>query len=476
MKNETTNVLNLNISTKKIYHYLSTGCDERIFVNDQNQIKYWINLMEYENTVHRGSCTCGTLNDDNMVLMQELLEKNLTETHQYEALLAEQTSDLKALINYEGQDAFDVFYAPSGSDLVYLTTSFSEILHPNQPILNILSCPEELGSGTLLAVRGEFHAQFNQFEERIPQGEKVHPSYHIKVLSLSARGLDGKIINHQEYIKEQIKLHAGHSIIVSLVYGSKSGIEDNLELIDKIDQKDIIWMIDMCQFRHSKEIIHRLLNNNGCVMITGSKFYQAPPFCGALLVSKSFMKDLEQGDLSQLNKLNRVFSKYDLPESIREKVDLPARQNIGLRLRWACSLNEIKQFKKIPKAIAQGKIKAWNAFINLRLSESTFFELMPDQSITNNTIISFRVKAKGRYLNHGELKDLYKMIVCDGRLPSNKKVFIGQPVAYGQRSFLRLAIGSMNIRGFVANDEQAFKEDAEIIALIEQKIVEFENH
>jgi hypothetical protein len=193
-------------------------------------------------------------------------------------------------------------------------------------------------------------------------------------------------------------------------------------------------------------------------------------------VSKSFMKELEQGDLGQLSKLSAVFSKYDLPETIREKVDLPARQNIGLRLRWACSLNEIKLFKKIPKSVVQAKIRAWNTFINQRLSKSDFFELMPDQSMTNNTIISFRVKYEGRYLSHAELKSLFELIVCEGRLPSNKKVFIGQPVAYGNRSFLRLAIGSMNIRGFIDNDELTFEEDDQIIALIEQKIVEFENH
>jgi hypothetical protein len=32
MKNESVNVLNLNFSTNEIKHYLSTGCDERIFV------------------------------------------------------------------------------------------------------------------------------------------------------------------------------------------------------------------------------------------------------------------------------------------------------------------------------------------------------------------------------------------------------------------------------------------------------------
>mgnify|MGYP005667506135 CR=1 FL=1 len=389
MKNKTTKTLNSNINLDNIKHYLSKGCDERIFVNSSNKIKYWINLFEYKNTVHRGSCTCGTLNNDNLKIIQSIIEKEPFDDNSYQALLNQQTTALKNLINYDGKDAFDVFYAPSGSDLVYLTTAFSEVLHPNKPILNILSCPEELGSGTLKAVRGEFHADFNQFDESIPKGEKVNKDFNIKILPLAARGLNGKIINHEAYIKEQIKAHPNHSIIVSLVYGSKSGIEDNLELIDKIDQKGIIWLIDMCQFRHSKEIIHRLLKNDGCVMITGSKFYQAPPFCGALLVSKSFMHQLENSDVSPFNKLKRVFSKYDLPTSLQDKVALPARQNLSLRLRWACSINEIQKFKKVTKEAVRAKITAWNSFINKRLKQSTFFELMPDQAMTNNTIISF---------------------------------------------------------------------------------------
>ena len=96
---------------------------------------------------------------------------------------------------------------------------------------------------------------------------------------------------------------------------------------------------------------------------------------------------------------------------------------------------------------------------------------MPDQSVTNKTIISFRVKKDGQYLNHQELKELFKSVVCDGRLASynDQKIFIGQPVAYGQKSFLRLAIGSMCIREFIDNDENEFKQDASILNIIQSK-------
>ncbi|MEZ5009718.1 MAG: hypothetical protein R2753_16340 [Chitinophagales bacterium] len=462
----------------QLEQYLTSGCDERIYLNKDGLTKYWIDPLDYRNMVHRGSCTCGTLNPETEALMEHLIHQDLDKTEKYEALLDEQTDTLKSLINYEGLDEFEVFYAPSGSDLVYFPISFCQILHPERPMLNILSCPEELGSGTLHAVKGEYHANFNQFEEPIKKGAKVHPDFNIKVVSLTARSDNGKIINHEAYIKEQINQHPDHSIIVSLVYGSKSGIEDNLDIINKIDREDIIWTIDMCQFRHSREFIHNLLSKNGCVMITGSKFYQAPPFCGSLLINQKLMDKLKAGDLTQFSKLKTVLSAYDFPKSIRHQVNIPFKKNIGLRLRWACSLDEIKKFKQIPKEQVRAKIKAWNTFINKKMNASDIFELMPDQSMTNNTIISFRVKKNGQFLDHETLKELHRLVVCEGDKEGlgNQKVFIGQPVAYGEKSFLRVAIGSMNIRAFVEHDETEFEEDNRILSIIKLKLNSIEEN
>ncbi|MCB0503194.1 MAG: hypothetical protein KDD32_10955, partial [Bacteroidetes bacterium] len=103
----------------QIEQFLSTGCDERIYLNKDGLTKYWLDPMGYNNMVHRGSCTCGTLNDDTAELMESLLQKDLQQTAVYEELLEEQTETLKSLINYQDLDEFEVFYAPSGSDLVY---------------------------------------------------------------------------------------------------------------------------------------------------------------------------------------------------------------------------------------------------------------------------------------------------------------------------------------------------------------------
>jgi len=461
---------------EKLKSYMRTGCDERIYLDDKGVTRYGINPLLYEGRINRGSCTCGSFNEENEAEMYSLLSRDLEQKENFEKLLSEQTAKLKALLNYPGEDKFEIFYGPSGTDLVYFPIIFASILYPNRPILNILSCPEELGSGTLYAVRGEYYANYNQFEEAVPRGQKVWPGFNIKVLHLDARDIDGNIIDHDAYIREQISRHSNYSIIGSLVYGSKSGIQDNLDMIDTFERKDIIWNVDLCQFRHDLKTIHSILDKQGCVMITGSKFYQAPPFCGALLVHKDLMKELEKGDYSVVPTFKDLLSAYDFPESLREKTGLPYRQNIGLHLRWACFLNERRQFQEIPEGEVNEVIDRWSESVRTELEKHEEFDLMPDQFRTNKTIISFRIRKDGAYLNNEELSKLFKSIVSGSyadKYPFDK-VFMGQPVVYGDRAFLRLAIGSMNIRKFHQMNEQEFEDDHSLIQIIRDKIKSFE--
>jgi len=211
-------------------------------------------------------------------------------------------------------------------------------------------------------------------------------------------------------------------------------------------------------------------------MITGSKFYQAPPFCGALLVHKDLMKELEKGDYSVVPTFKDLLSAYDFPESLREKTGLPYRQNIGLHLRWACFLNERRQFQEIPEGEVNEVIDRWSESVRTELEKHEEFDLMPDQFRTNKTIISFRIRKDGAYLNNEELSKLFKSIVSGSyadKYPFDK-VFMGQPVVYGDRAFLRLAIGSMNIRKFHQMNEQVFEDDHSLIQIIRDKIKSFE--
>ena len=102
---------------------------------------------------------------------------------------------------------------------------------------------------------------------------------------------------------------------------------------------------------------------------------------------------------------------------------------------------------------------------------------MPDQAKTNPSIISFQVKGKNGRLNHQEMRSLFFSMVEDNHtgLPT-ERVFIGQPVAYGDKSFLRLAIGANNIVNIHNRGGDTFDIEKRIIAIIKEKLIEFESN
>ena len=114
-------------------------------------------------------------------------------------------------------------------------------------------------------------------------------------------------------------------------------------------------------------------------------------------------------------------------------------------------------------------IDRWNAFVISQLQfNSDYFELMPDQSMTNRSIISFNVKhPDGSLLSDEELRELYMRVCAIERddLFDFKKIIIGQPVKYDNLSFIRLALGSYNVRKLIASDFD-FKFDKQLIQII----------
>jgi hypothetical protein len=109
-----------------------------------------------------------------------------------------------------------------------------------------------------------------------------------------------------------------------------------------------------------------------------------------------------------------------------------------------------------------------------RLALSDRFGMMPDMELTNDSIISFTVSAGGRELDYDELKKLFDTLVL-GEHPSLngfKRVFLGQPVRYGERSFIRLALGSYSIRKLMEPNGFDPYNDLHVVDLIERTAIE----
>ncbi len=457
--------------------FLSEGADERLQIDHEGITKYGIRLVDTA-IVNRGSCTCNAASASDMALLQQLQKEN-SNTTAWVNLLEKNTKELKQHLQQDKDSQFEVFYGPSGTDLLYHTFLIALSLAPKRKILNIVTCIEELGSGTKMAAVGKLYAHQNQFGQAITIGSDLFNTKQLKTVFLDARSPNGEILNHKEAIVSLVEQHTNDTIIINLVYGSKSGIEDNLNWIDQIIHPNIIWNVDLCQFRHSRKIIHRLLQKGCLVMLTGSKFYQSPPFCGAMLVPTKIYSQILAADDLGVHQWGKVFSAYDLPLELRSKISLPDYINRSGIARWKIALKNIYQYDQLPTLAIADRAKSWRRVVTQLLEQKEIFELMPFQENSNQTIISFRVQLQGKFLDYDALKKLHRSIVLDdySNTHSFKRIFIGQPVRYGKKSFLRLAIGSNNIRKFVLDQEEAFDIDRQIIQIIESKLLaSYENN
>lgn len=455
-------------SKAEVLQLLLEGGDERLDLKDQGAggNRYNINPLHPNGLLYRGSCTCGVINPETKALMGAGSTVNWLEGSEDEWAEA-QRERLKSLIEPAGP--FDVFFAPSGTDLLYFPLLFAKA-RSERPILSILSCPEELGGGSRLAVAGKGFSHKTAMGATQEKGAMLHPTLVGEVVELPARTASGHIRRRKEDIEHLIHSHPDKTIIVHLVFGSKSGIKDDLDVI--VHHPNVLWTVDLCQFRADPDLIGDLLGKGAMVLITGSKFYQAPPFCGALLVPEVWIQELAGSDLSAVASLSNILVRSDIPvhfDAMRRH--LVHLENPGSRLRWECALLEMEACHALPREDIDATIQAWNTIVCRAIGSHEELELIPDQAKTNDSIVSFRVRQGDGYCGEHAIKALFDALTLGQRKEQVgfDRLFIGQPVCYGDRWFIRVALGSYETRRATLAQQTSWTDDERLIALIAQE-------
>lgn len=221
-------------------------------------------------------------------------------------------------------------------------------------------------------------------------------------------------------------------------------------------------MADLCQGRFELERLHKYLNKNVVVLITGSKFYRGPPFSGGVLVSKSIMKELqEMGDSAKISAgLNSFIGKNEIPRELPSwRKQLGDNQNPALALRWAAALAEMEPTLAIPSKVRQFATNEWRMAViqHLKLYKNLSYFTAADDT---PSIISVRMKhpETGSWMVKAELVKIFKALTLDVscKFPlehfeiTSKKCFTGQPVVISKtEAVLRIALGSDSLRNFI---------------------------
>lgn len=456
---------------------LVEGGDDRLCLNDNGVNKYYCPPYPVNpgTTFLRSSCTCSPPTKDGFERACAVVRNLWKQESIFSSCMEDVRRRIVQSLKLNDHETFCILH-PSGSDaeLLPLLVAIGRMERlDSYPIVNIVSAAGEVGSGTAPAAAGK------HFSTISPSGYKVKQDTTISsfptstlVVQLSPRGKDGTPVNFDNLVREQMReigeKYRNAVVIFHAVDGSKTGLKlPSHEVIEELQHtwgQRLVVVLDACQGRSDFEEYRWFLRKGGLVLLTGSKFFGGPGFCGAVLFSSSVKEELER--LSSIpDGISFYITKNEVAESMKHlRSKLPSLpRNIGLLLRWECALTEMERWSDIVNCNAI--VDRWSrgvrtivenhfSFIRVLMDEDWSEEISGMNSILNLIVY----KKNGEVMNLNELKMLHKMLAscmtdvirrCWTEEESSiayRICLIGQPVKLGDKSVIRLALGASQIR------------------------------
>ena len=143
---------------------------------------------------------------------------------------------LRIMKAYDLPKGTGVFLSPSGSDAEYFALLIAKLLNPGKKIMNVVTCNEEVGSGTLAAAGGKFFSPLEPFagyHTHLEGGPKINDPVQdladdTETVAVNAREPSGAVVDPRGEIDKVLKVceeKKGEVVpVVHAVYGSKTGI------------------------------------------------------------------------------------------------------------------------------------------------------------------------------------------------------------------------------------------------------------
>ncbi|MBB2191719.1 hypothetical protein HLH34_17435 [Gluconacetobacter azotocaptans] len=410
-----------------------------------------------------------------------------------EAARAALVRDLHARIaaHFHLADDEGVVLAPSGTDCELDALVLAALAPGGHPVSNILLAPEETGSGVPLAAKGCHFANDTALGAQVRQGGLIDgfPA-DTMLLSVPLRGPDGALRPDGEVDRDCAVLArqaraAGRHVLLHRLDLSKTGLlAPGMAVLDGLTgwdgpPPDIV--VDACQARLDPCRVRDYLDRGWMVMITGSKFFTGPPFCGALLLPARVAARLADGRLPA--GLAQYSHRGAWPDCPAGQV-LPVGENIGLALRWSAALAEMTALHAIPRAVVRDRLDRFLTAVERSIDASPDLARLPapapvrpplaDAWDDRPTILSFFVRdpassaASFVPLSLEDARALYRWLNTDlsrlvppeaDRALAGLLCHVGQPVplphagrADGPAGALRISAGARLVSGEPSHD------------------------
>lgn len=479
---------------------LTSGGDDRSLINvETGTNKYHIRPQPVDSLhVFRGSCTGNppTLRGysaarklyDNVLAgcVEDSLDQRLRDVFE------DQRNRLKDLLNLP--EGSEVILCPSGSDAEYIPLAIARTLHPDAKITNGATQLREVGAGSAPASVGKYFSTHTPLGGKLSEEMEYLTGFEgIDGLAVSAREKDGSVVDSSKAMEEftESALAHGKFPIVHGVFGGKTGLRDST-MPPSLDGGDkSLGVVDACQGRFTPEELQEWLDQDSLVLFTASKFYQAPPFCGAVIIPPTLANKLRKApaptpsDFLGVDGLGGFLTDKEMPpcfECWNPLLSQKHANNIGLALRWEAGLKAMEALGAIDDMERREAADDWATKVTDLVSR----ESLLDPWCVERTIVSIRVaKNDGKgYLKMSELRDLYRWMSMDvsGSVPDatpqeklvlSKPAYIGQPVDVSENhGIVRIALGVESLISYFNNRNETLEGDRRVI----RKLVAIAKH
>ncbi len=291
--------------------------------------------------------------------------------------LRDETEQVRTAIaaHYRLPDPCAVVLAASGTDAEMIALALCGLPGAGgvvRPVSNILLAPEETGAGVPLAAAGRHFAGDTALGRRVIKGERIDGfSDDTRVLSVAIRDAGGRLLPPDAV--DAACLHMaeaeaaqGRTVLLHRLDLSKTGLlAPGTACLDALQRRlgdRLELVVDACQTRLDRRRVQEYVAQGCMVMITGSKFFTGPPFCGALLLPERLARRL-RGPGRLPAGLAAYGGGADWPAEARPVLpDAAATDgtvNLGLVLRWQAAVAEMQAFAQVPDRLAQERTAAF---------------------------------------------------------------------------------------------------------------------
>ncbi|WP_086651337.1 hypothetical protein [Acetobacter cibinongensis] len=413
-----------------------------------------------------------------IAFMRALIKEEQTEFLAHHA--DEMRHFLKTFFGLQNQTS--VVLCASGTDAALAVLALSQM--KSGKVKTILTEPDETGRGIPLAAQG------CHFDNETSGGEFVKKLEMISgfkesedTVTLSLRNKEGGLRPMDEVV---LACHAavvqavasGQRVLLHVLDLSKTGLlAPDMQAMSELsaaypDHLDIV--VDACQARLMPQRIQAYLAKNWAVMVTGSKFYTGPPFCGALLLPAEWRNRLDHYSLPSGLAAYAYQNEWPLAAGC---AGLAPGSNHGLLLRWTAARAEMEAFASVPASTIQTRLQYFlhevtqAILLNADLQLVTPFvpqrDPLPHDWDRQQTILSFLVRApeaadidhpldfeRCRKMYYWLNADLSPYVPVEHKSLAELLCHIGQPVALphphaagGKAGALRLSAGARLVSG-----------------------------